>query len=67
MCSKSISRNSSDLLKKETGKSTQEHIHYYLIEEAKNRLLSSTNESISEIAYGLGLNTLNTFQKSLRK
>ncbi len=26
----------SDLLKKETGKNTQEHIHFYLIEEAKN-------------------------------
>lgn len=43
----------SDLLKKETGKNTQEHIHYHLIEKAKNMLLSS-NDSISQIAYDLG-------------
>jgi AraC-like DNA-binding protein len=43
----------SDLLKKETGKNTQDHIHYYLIEEVKNRLLS-TNKSVGEIAYSLG-------------
>ena len=43
----------SDLLKKETGKSTQEHIHFYLIEKAKSMLLSS-NISVSEIAYELG-------------
>lgn len=43
----------SDLLKKETGKSTQDHIHYYLIEKAKTLLLSTDN-SMSEIAYQLG-------------
>lgn len=43
----------SDLLKKETGKNTQEHIHYYLIEKAKNMLLMSDN-SVSQIAYDLG-------------
>ncbi|MFY0675330.1 MAG: helix-turn-helix transcriptional regulator [Bacteroidia bacterium] len=43
----------SDLLKKETGKTTLEHIHYFLIEKAKNVLLNS-NESISGIAYSLG-------------
>ena len=43
----------SDLLKKETGKSTQEHIHYHLIEKAKEMLLSS-NASVSEIAFQLG-------------
>ena len=43
----------SDLLKKETGKTAQEHIHLYIIEKAKNSLLNSTN-SISEIGYTLG-------------
>lgn len=43
----------SDLLKKETGKSAQEHIHLFIIEKAKNSLLNSKN-SISEIAYSLG-------------
>jgi AraC-like DNA-binding protein len=43
----------SDLLKKETGKNAQDHIHYYLIEEAKNNLLNSTS-TVSEVAYDLG-------------
>lgn len=43
----------SDLLKKETGKTAQEHIHLFIIERAKNRLLNSSN-SISEIGYDLG-------------
>lgn len=43
----------SDLLKKETGKSAQEHIHLFVIEKAKTNLLNS-NESISEIGYALG-------------
>jgi AraC-like DNA-binding protein len=43
----------SDLLKKETGKSAQEHIHLFIIEKAKNKLLSSKN-SVSEIGYSLG-------------
>lgn len=43
----------SDLLKKETGKTTQEHIHLFIIEKAKNILLNS-NHSISEVGYTLG-------------
>ena len=43
----------SDMLKKETGKNAQEHIHLFLIDKAKTQLLSS-KESISQIAYGLG-------------
>ncbi len=43
----------SDLLKKETGKTAQEHLHLFVIERAKNRLLNS-GESISEIGYSLG-------------
>ena len=42
-----------DLLKKETGMNAQEHIHQYIIEEAKNILLNSS-QSISEIAFQLG-------------
>ena len=43
----------SDLLKSLTGKTTQEHIHYQLIERAKIKLLSS-DASVAEIAYDLG-------------
>lgn len=43
----------SDLLKKETGKTAKEHIHFYIIDRAKNILLNSGN-SISEIGYSLG-------------
>jgi AraC-like DNA-binding protein len=43
----------SDLLKKETGLSAQDYIHYFVIEQAKNILVQS-NHSVSEIAYSLG-------------
>lgn len=43
----------SDLLKKETGKTAQEHVHLYIINKAKNILLNS-GRSISEIGYDLG-------------
>ncbi len=43
----------SDTLKKETGKTTTEHLHLHLIDEAKNILLQP-NKSISEVAYELG-------------
>ena len=43
----------SDLLKKETGKTTQEHIHLFVIDKAKSILLNSSN-SISEVGYSLG-------------
>lgn len=43
----------SDLLKKETGRNAKDHIHYFIIEEAKNILLNS-DKTISEIAYSLG-------------
>ncbi|MCZ4223332.1 helix-turn-helix domain-containing protein [Pedobacter rhodius] len=52
----------SDLLKKETGKNAQDHIHYYLIEEAKNNLLN-TNATISEVAYNLGFEYPQYFSK----
>ncbi|MBW9258030.1 MAG: helix-turn-helix transcriptional regulator [Candidatus Thiodiazotropha sp. (ex. Lucinisca nassula)] len=43
----------SDLLKKETGRTAQQHIQDTVIDKAKNLLLS-TNEQVSQIAYGLG-------------
>ncbi len=43
----------SDLLKSETGKSTQEHIHFYLLDRAKTLLLN-TNHTVNEIAFELG-------------
>jgi AraC-like DNA-binding protein len=52
----------SDLLSKFTGKTTQEHIHLELIDKAKS-LLWGTNNSISEIAYGLGFEHPSHFTK----
>ena len=42
-----------DLIKKETGKSAQEHIQLKLIDTAKERIFD-TGKSLSEIAYELG-------------
>ncbi len=56
----------SDLLKKETGKNTQEHIHLKLIEESKHQLLSS-NKSVSEIAYSFGYSSPQYFSKVFKK
>lgn len=56
----------SDLLRKETGQSTQDHIHKYIIEEAKNKLLNSV-ESVSEIAYSLGFEYPQYFSKIFKK
>lgn len=50
------------LLKTLTGKSTQQHIHDKLIEKAKE-LLSTTDLSVSEIAYELGFEHLQSFSK----
>ncbi len=52
----------SDVLNKFTGKTTQEHIHLELIDKAKT-MLWSTNNSISEIAYGLGFEHPSHFTK----
>jgi len=52
----------SDLLKSETGKNTQEHIHYFMLERAKN-LLSNSELSISEIAFELGFEYSQSFSK----
>lgn len=52
----------SGLLKHLTGQSTQQHIHDKLIEKAKEKL-STTNLSISEIAYELGFEHQQSFSK----
>ncbi len=56
----------SDLLKTETGKNTQEHIHYHLLEKAKLILLCS-DKSINEIAYELGFEYPQNFSKLFKK
>lgn len=56
----------SDLLKKETGKNTKEHIDYYLIHQAK-KLLLGTSLNISEIAYDLGFEQPKSFSKLFKK
>jgi AraC family transcriptional regulator, transcriptional activator of pobA len=50
------------LLKALTGQSTQQHLHHKLIELAKEKL-STTNLSVSEIAYQLGFEHLQSFSK----
>jgi AraC family transcriptional activator of pobA len=52
----------SDVLRVSTGQSTQQHIHGKLIEKAKETL-SSTDLSISEIAYKLGFEHPQSFTK----
>ncbi|MFV0605874.1 MAG: helix-turn-helix domain-containing protein [Niabella sp.] len=56
----------SDLLRKETGRNAQTHIHDFIIEKAKNRLLNS-NDSVSEIAYDLGFEYSQYFSKIFKK
>lgn len=56
----------SDLLKQETGKTTINHIHIYLINEAKNLLLSS-DDTIAETAYQLGFEYPPYFTRLFKK
>ena len=56
----------SDTLKKETGKTTTEHLQLYLIDEAKNILLNP-NKSISEVAYELGFEYPQYFSRLFKK
>jgi len=52
----------SDMLSSLTGLNTQQYIQHVVIEKAKERL-SSTNLSVSEIAYGLGFEHSQSFSK----
>ena len=56
----------SDTLKKETGKTTTEHLHLYLIDEAKNILLNP-NKTIAEVAYELGFEYPPYFSRLFKK
>jgi AraC-like DNA-binding protein len=55
-----------DLLKQETGKPALEHIHIFLIGEAKNLLLSSNN-TIAETGYQLGFENPPYFSRLFKK
>ena len=52
----------SDMLRSLTGRSAQQHIHDKLIEKAKERL-TTTDRSVSEIAYDLGFGYAQSFSR----
>lgn len=52
----------SDMLRSLTGQNAQQHIHSKLIEKAKEKL-STTNLSVSEVAYELGFEHPQSFSK----
>ena len=52
----------SDMLRSLTGQNTQQHIHAKLIEKAKE-ILTTTNLTVSEIAYQLGFEYPQSFSK----
>jgi AraC family transcriptional activator of pobA len=56
----------SDMLRTITGQNTQQHIHQKLIEKSKE-LLSMSNLSISEIAYKLGFEHPQSFNRTFKK
>lgn len=56
----------SDLLKQETGKTAMDLIHISLMTEAKNQLKTS-DQSIAEIAYGLGFENTSYFTRLFKK
>lgn len=55
----------SDLLKKETGRTAQQHIQDIVIDRAKTLLLG-TKEQVSQIAYGLGFEYPQHFSKMFK-
>ncbi|MCL3779022.1 AraC family transcriptional regulator [Prolixibacteraceae bacterium JC049] len=56
----------SDLVRNETGRNAMDHIHHFILEKAKNRLLS-TNDSVNEIAYELGFEYPQYFSRIFKK
>ncbi|MFT3824021.1 MAG: helix-turn-helix transcriptional regulator [Chitinophagaceae bacterium] len=52
----------SDMLRSLTGQTAQQHIHNYMIEKAKE-ILTTTNLSVSEIAYHFGFEYPQSFNK----
>ena len=55
-----------DLLKQETGKTALEHIHLFLVGEAKNLLLG-TDQTIAQTAYQLGFENPPYFSRLFKK
>jgi YesN/AraC family two-component response regulator len=55
-----------DLIKKETGKSAQEYIHYKIADIAKELIMDPRN-SISEVAYDLGFQYPQHFTRLFKK
>jgi AraC-like DNA-binding protein len=55
-----------DLIKKETGKSPQEHIQLKLMDIAKEKIFDSS-KSVSEIAYELGFKHPQHFTRMFKK
>ncbi len=56
----------SDMLRAVTGQSAQHHIHHKLIEIAKEKL-SSSNSTVSEIAYALGFEHPQSFSRLFKQ
>jgi len=56
----------SDMLRNQTGFNTQQHIHSKVIEKAKE-LLATTSLSVAEIAYRLGFEHPQSFNKFFKK
>ncbi len=56
----------SDTLKKETGKTSTEHLQLFLIDEAKN-ILMEPNKTVSEVAYDLGFEYPPYFSRLFKK
>ena len=56
----------SDLIKKETGRSAQDHIQNLIIERAKLEL-TATSKSVSEVAYSLGFEYPQYFSRQFKK
>ena len=56
----------SDSLKAETGKTAIEHLHLYLVEEAKSMLLTP-HVTVSEVAYQLGFEYPQYFSRMFKK
>jgi len=56
----------SDLLKKETGRNARDHIHFFIIDQAKTELLRS-KQPINQIAYNLGFEYPSHFTKMFKK
>ena len=55
-----------EVLRAETGLSSQQHIHYYVVEKAKE-LLSTSQHSVGEIAYQLGFEHSQSFNRFFKQ